>query len=904
MISISVENKPLYIPADTSIFFEQNNNLLGDDGICGDIVWSFEIPAEINQRVLGTVQYVASCGSRRYQCEIVVDGIPISTGQLYVQSTKDEKRLTCGIVANAFGLGFGNKKLKENDYGADVVISQTEDNHQAGWRQFLLNTLQGNSIYKFFLFYDSKFYKNNDDYGYHKDKISPLVENNSDKLAGGYVNRLFYNITLARNAAGRPTGVVSGLIEDGATDSRGCRIFNVRTIRGKQNGYCFAPALRLNWLVQKVIENASLAPSGTFFDSADINRLFAQSMCAMDGDSTQYGGRNSLTITKTQHQPSLGAGTQRFVCDEDGEIYDTFKHYGIHKFNFSLHLDQSTLNTNQPYIEEEDFERYDEIFAIAVMPKGGGTLPTWRMKFRVYGDSGDNYDPFIYGHLKSISELKTSMGLDGDDTISSVYEVSNGCAKFNYTHQGLIFSWNKKSNTVPLNKADSVLVQLTPSPGKTKNYLSEGYLRGEIKIPSPNTDVCWHNGNWGDSLAYGREYNVRLVKCRVATSDDTIHIRWRDDWSRMNVHLNSYGQMERLYEYETLDNLDIVKTDPTLNIFSKVLEWKKHVPNLTNGEFLGAVCKAFGLSLFANPMTRQLQLNFFTDTLKGTFFDISEWTTSKERLEYAPKKYEVHFSPILGGSEVSADSILDPIGTKNDTPSALMNLGKHVFVNNEAAYRGSEVDEEKNKFTWPQDSGDNRKLVAGKTTAEEVEDVELNINTPNMTDPDEFSEVSVPAKHICQVETEGCSPMLDKEYTGEFPFILMQDHGEGLLTGGVSGVRYCAANPTCLKADGHSAANTMSLSAFGDNSIGEKWLRVVYDLLGNCDRYRLVAHLPSWAFFKVMATLQPQAVTPEQQVRYIQCDGLRIIPVKISSELSSRESVVCTIEGVCRHVEL
>ena len=152
MITISVDNKPLFIPADTAIVFEQNNNLLGDDGICADIAWSFELPAEPNQRILGTVQYVYSCGNRRYSCEIAVDGIPISRGELYVQGTKDEKRLTCGFVGNTFGIGFGQKMLRENNYGEDVVISETIGNHQSGWRQFLKGSLADSSVYKFFLF--------------------------------------------------------------------------------------------------------------------------------------------------------------------------------------------------------------------------------------------------------------------------------------------------------------------------------------------------------------------------------------------------------------------------------------------------------------------------------------------------------------------------------------------------------------------------------------------------------------------------------------------------------------------------------------------------------------------------------------------------------------------------------
>ena len=901
MITIYVDHKPLHIPADTAIIYEQNNNLLGEDGICADIVWSFEIPAEPNQRILGTVQYTYSSGNRRYECEIAVDGIPISRGELYIQSTMNEKRLTCGIVANAFGVGFGDRMLRENDYGADVVISETESGHQEAWRQFLLGSISSN-IYRFFLFYDSKFYKDNDDYGYFLDKKSPLVEDDNEGLANGYVNRLFWQTQLGYNSAGRPIGLVTNLIEDATSSKRGCRLFNVRKVNGKQNGYCFAPALRLDWLVRKVIENATLAASGTFFDSAEIQKLYTQSMCAMDGNALQYGGRNWLVVKNTYNPTSEETGTQSFVSSESGEVANVTGFYGALGFNFSLNLDQSTLARNGSYSGEENFELEDEIFAIAVMPKDGGTLPTWRMKAQQYGGNENDYDPFIYGHLKSISELKQSMYLDSDDTISSVYEVSNGCAKFNYTHHGLVFSWNRTSNDIPLNHSDSILVQITPSRSRPKNNLSEGYIRGELSMFGDAANVTCCHYNWNYILRSGR-YVIRLVKLKVATSKSTIRVRWKNCNYLMNVHLSAYGQMEKLTYCDELSVVPIALSDPTLNIFSRLLEWKKHVPNLSNGEFLNTICQAFGLSLFTNPMTRQLQLNFFTDTLKGSFFDISEWTTSKERMEFTPKKYEITMSPLLGSNDVSGDNILPDVRTRSNTPSALMNIGKHLFVENEAAYRGSEVDEEKGEFTWPQEAGDSRPLIAGASSADATEKMSIDINIPNMTDPDEFSGVSVAEKYICQVEQEGCSPMLDKEYTGEFPLVLMQDRGDGVLSGGLDGIRYAAANPTRYNANGSISSSAMGISTAGESSIGEKWLRPVYDLLGNCDRFRLTAHLPSWAYFKVLATMQPQDGTPAQQVRYIQCGSLRILPVKISSELSGRANIVCTIEGITPHFD-
>lgn len=913
MITISVDNKTLYIPADTAITLERSNNLLGEDGICADIAWSFEIPAEPNQRILGTVQYAYSSGSRRYSCEIAVDGIPISRGELYIQSTVNENRLTCGFVANTFGVGFGEKRLNENEYGEDLVISNAESTHKSAWRTFLQNSITSN-IYRFFLFYDSKFYKNNDDYGHYLDKTSPLVENTSEELAIGYVNRLFFTTSFTLSPIdGHITENISALIEDGDTSRRGCRIFNARKIRGKQNGYCFAPAIRLDWLVQKVIENATLSSFGTFFETPEIQKLYSQSLCAMDGNATQYGSENMLLLSNINNVGNNGNG-QNFTYDQANE--NTWKSFYNNKpvnlcANYSLLLDRSQLDTETYSTSDRVDEDYNpvytyhekrDVYAIMICKRSGYTFPRYRMKVEV--PSGG--DPFIYGEMKSKTQLTTEaeQGLLVHDLhFQTPKYAKNGWMKILFWRGvgNVYYNDNFIRQVTPLVPADCYFLQITPSRSyPMENEATGQYVRGEKRVPATFTGSIELSGNTYRPLYdISEEMCIRLVKFKVHSYKGHDLTVTPVSGNSYKVESQEYGYLEELTDFSVISNREVGIFDPSLNIFSNLLEWRKHVPNLTNGEFLNTICRTFGLSLFTNPMTRQLQLDFFTDTLRGAFIDISQWVSSKKRLEYSPKQYSVTFSPLLGNSNISEGGKIDPVRSRTELPSALMNIGKHIFVEKEAAFRGSEINEDKATFTWPQKAGDSRPLIAGATTSEEKEDVLIDVGIPNMTDPDEFSGVDVEQKYICQVEQEGCSPMLDKEYSGEFPLVLMQEKGWGYLPGGL---RFVDANPTEYGIRGINT-NKLSTSTAGDNSIGERWLRPLYNLLGNCDRYRLTAHLPSWAFFKVMATLQPQNGTPDNQVRYIQCDGLRILPVKISSELSGRASIVCTIEGIRPHVE-
>ena len=891
MITIKVGGTPLYIPSDTALVMEQNNTALGEEGISADVVWTFEIPAEPNQRILGAVQYLYSGGSRRYECELSVDGVPFSRGELYVQSATDEKRLSCGIVANDFAIGFGDRMLRENDYGNDVVISQTESGHKQGWRAFLLESLKSHSIYKFFLFVNSKFYSDNDDYGYHSNNISPLVE--SDKtdadLTTGYVNRLFFSIQWPR----WQNNPLISIQEDAETAKRGCRLFNVAD-RNKQDGYCFAPALRLDWLVRKVFENAALSSRGTFFTSPYIKKLYSQSMNAMDGDVYQYGINTWLHVggNITLFNSEI-AQCQNFGVDSDNDSHTSFGWGTGVNIGFRLLLPEDELVKNstdtsgivgEPVYHWRDYvEKIDEIYAL-VIGTADSELPSIRMALNT--TEADGTKAFKYGRPMTENEIKKMIDPDDPDSVNLTHVWSVGGTNGNVEYYGTWGALITHKKRVPLvHTTNCTLVQLTWSNSKGVFYRGEygGYVEGNV-LQKVTNDVT-------DSVP---QY-IRLVKCKVGTMKGEVYSPWTVD--KMNI--NNYGDFEIVYDYTIEDSLQIDSTDIPLNIFSNVLRWRDHVPNLTNGEFLAKVCEAFGLQMFVNPMTREVQLDFFRDVLKGTSLDISQWVTSKERMEYAPKKYSISFSPILGKKEVTEQNHIGAVPTYFDLPPAVVRKNKHAFVENELANRRSTQIKETSKVRWEQSGGDTRTLEAGAVNASETEEVEIDMGIPNMTYADEISKES--DKYLCQVEQGGCSAMLDEDYNGEFDMVLQQYRGKRLL---LPGLYIEDANPTIYHQNGDEDDNAISLAAVGKRSVGEMWLRPLYDLKGNCDRYRLVAHLPSWAFLKVMATLQPQEGTPYEQKRWLYCDGLKIMPTKISSELSGRESIICTIEGVAPHVEV
>lgn len=888
MITISVGGTPLFIPEDTALVLEQNNAALSDDGITADIVWTFEIPAEPNQRILGAVQYLWSSGNRRYECELAVDGVPISRGYLYVQSSSDERTLQCGMVANNFTVGFGEKMLRENDYGDDVVIATTEENHKSGWRTFLLESLKQHSIYKFFLFIDSKFYDDNEDYGYFDNKISPLVnDNREDKgFTFNFVNRLFWHYT---SWAQWFIDGQKAIQEENDSSKRGMRLFN-KASTGKQNGYCFAPALRLDWLVRKVLANAGLSSRGTFFKSEEIKRLYSQSMNAMDGDVYQYGVKTWLHVGgNISLFNSTIEKAQQFEVDSDSQQHTSFGWGTGVNFGFRMLLPEEELVRNYTGADRCEVTEYhgkilDEIYALAV-GTADSTFPTIRLRSLSFMEA-DGTPGFLYGRMLTNAEILSRLDITDYCSIVEFDEFSNGSCRVMYNnifdHHGYIRFYQSTNCT---------LVQLTRSNGKNVFFRGGlgGYTEGNVKPRfKPPTDTS-------------TPLYVRLVKCSVISADEDIYVYNKASNGNYNQHkakLRNYGELEYLTEYEIQDSLTLDTTDTPLNIFSNALRWKEHVPNLSNGEFLAKICEAFGLSMFVNPMTREIQLDFFRDVMKGASFDISQWVTGKERQEYAPKKYTISFKQTIGKKEVAEKNVIDPVPDKLSLPTAVVRKNKHTFVQNELANRRSTQEEKTSKFRWEQVGGDTRLLTAGAPDAKESEDVEIDVNIPNMAYADEWSTEA--DKYICQVESQGCSSLLDEDYNGEFDMVLQQYRGRRSIIGNI----YIEdSNPTIYDQEGDEVDNAINLSAVGKRSIGEMWLKPLYDMKGDSDRYRIVAHLPAWAFLQVMATLQPQEGSIYEQKRWILCDGIRIMPTRISSELSGRDTVICTIEGVAPHTD-
>jgi hypothetical protein len=296
MIEIKIEGQPLYIAKNTSLQLEVNNSAFSASRIEGDIVFTFDVPAMENDLIFGQARFVYVQRHKKYLCTVSVDGIEIAAGDLYIQKSTDTS-YSCGLVINPFPEDFSEKKLSQNNYGDDYVISATTSGLQSGWRNMLRNSLEENAIFKFFLFVNSVFYGSaNADFGWFLLPSDPTPPGNQSGFQASintndnvgldrcYINRLF------TNGAGNLIEALSG--------NRGVRIFNNNAL-SNPNSFAFAPAIKLLWIMENVIKNGGYQMIGNFRDEDNIKKIYSQSLRALDGLGSEIEGADGAKATAT-----------------------------------------------------------------------------------------------------------------------------------------------------------------------------------------------------------------------------------------------------------------------------------------------------------------------------------------------------------------------------------------------------------------------------------------------------------------------------------------------------------------------------------------------------------------------------------------------------------------------------
>ena len=827
MLTIEVNGNALHIKRGTSLQMEVNSSLFSTDGVEGDVMFTFDVPAQSNDTVFRHARFVYVQRLKKYACTVKAGGIEIARGDLYIQKAT-MTTYSCGLVINPWPAGFADRKLKENDYGDDVVISQNATEHNAKWLEFLKSTLNPDSVVKFPLFLDTAFYGNgNNDFGWFLTQYDNAPENASGIQASlntndnigldrCYVNRLFFNS--------------GGDVIEERPGNRGVRVFNNRTA-DNPNSFAFCPALQLTWLLGKVAANGGYRAEGGFLDSPDTAKIYSQSLRAMDGLLTQFdneAGFSAGITPSVDYYHTMFAGMPHFMqpfTDANGNEQYLFypKADGTHHFHVVVrtYLPANVIQNGSVEVEENGgtvTKHYEEALVFMMTDRLNNL---WKATASNLYGNWDDMDS-LFGHWYQPYYVKTFK--------------SHQLSSFGYAGAGFY----------------------------------------EITFDFTVND-----------MRANQMYMFAFAKCRG-----------------MMEEVGGYGQQLVIKDFESVPiTADATSYSKVYNCFADRLRYGEHVPDMTNADFIGTLCKTFGLALFLDSTTRRAEFAFVRDILeKSKCLDLTAYAVDGETaIEKTDERKYVFKLEGVTTDENDSTKLLPPVPTADQLPDASANYGKVCFVENENRYRRAEREGDSIAnwvFRWNPLGGADQTLEAGEGDEESITPT-LKIPVMEITDAK-----SEHPEFVMRIEQAGCSPVFDTGNT-DFPMVLETYLGSRQLAIPQAGNPFIeVAQPTRYNRSGEPL-DGVSLTTQGENSVGEHWVRPWLDFLAGYEKVKYRFVLPLSEFLNLWRLLKPQEARAENQTRWLLVAGVKSLPIKITFQFTEgAQSVIAEVEAAKMRMSL
>lgn len=827
MLTIEVNGNALHIKRGTSLQMEVNSSLFSTDGVEGDVMFTFDVPAQSNDTVFRHARFVYVQRLKKYACTVKAGGIEIARGDLYIQKAT-MTTYSCGLVINPWPAGFADRKLKENYYGDDVVISRNATEHNAKWLEFLKSTLHPDSVVKFPLFLDTAFYgSGNNDFGWFLTQYDNAPENasgiqaslntnNNIGLDRCYVNRLFFN--------------ASGDVIEERPGNRGVRVFNNRQA-DNPNSFAFCPALQLTWLLDRVVANGGYLAEGGFLDSPDTAKIYSQSLRAMDGLLTQFTEEAAF---RAQITPSVDYYHIMFsgmppmmqpFTDSDGNEQYLFypRSDGTHHFHVVVrtYLPANVVQSGSVEVEENGgtvTKHYEEALVFMMTDRLNNL---WKATASNLYGNWDDMDS-LFGHWYQPYYVKTFK--------------SHQLSSFGYAGAGFY----------------------------------------EITFDFTVND-----------MRANQMYMFAFAKCRG-----------------MMEEVGGYGQMLVIKNFESVPiTADVTAYNKVYNCFADRLRYGEHVPDLTNADFIGTLCKTFGLALFLDSTTRRAEFAFVRDILeKSKCLDLTAYAVDGETaIEKTDERKYVFKLEGVTTDENDSTKLLPPVPTADQLPDASANYGKICFVENENRYRKAEREGDSIAnwvFRWNPLGGADQTLEAGEG---DEESITPTLKVPVMEITDAKSEHP---EFVMRIEQAGCSPVFDTGNT-DFPMVLETYLGSRRLEIPQAGNPFIEVAQPIRHSRYGDPLDGVSLTVQGDNSVGQLWVSPWLDFLANYEKVRYRFLLPLSEFLNLWRLLKPQEGRAQSQTRWLLVAGVKSLPIKITFQFTEgAQSVIAEVEAAKLKVTL
>jgi hypothetical protein len=373
---------------------------------------------------------------------------------------------------------------------------------------------------------------------------------------------------------------------------------------------------------------------------------------------------------------------------------------------------------------------------------------------------------------------------------------------------------------------------------------------------------------------------------------------------RTTLHCSASGGIQQgyyedgvfnLYEYNNLRDFSVLP-ELVVNTFANKIVYSEHVPSLTNREFLCNICNMFGLNYFIDSNTKQIELSFFKDLNNSKHIDISEYLLTNETdIEIKDDKNYSFFLGSYTEEDISIKDKCDEVINKYPMPPAKDSNGKICFIKNLNKFQIAEKKDNAPNyqfFWWVDYAGNVKKLQIG--SGENTEEISPTVKIPYLISS--WNNAMRRDTHIVtKINKTGISKVFD---TGESEqdLILLNYHGRQKLLRSLRNIpnniiEFEFASPVCWDKGGHILSG-INLTATGENSVGEKFVKPVLEMLSKYKKVNMKFLFPIHVFLDMIKLIKPQLETPSDQSRFVMVNNIKFLPIKMKFEFTQGRTEV------------
>lgn len=339
-----------------------------------------------------------------------------------------------------------------------------------------------------------------------------------------------------------------------------------------------------------------------------------------------------------------------------------------------------------------------------------------------------------------------------------------------------------------------------------------------------------------------------------------------------------------------------------LNIWRKSFNIPEICPEMTNSTLLKTCIDAFGVCYFPSKSKGEAEFVPYTAIRNAKSLDLTKFELFDETKISEPEKPSRTFKlkPLKDGSYSEKLRLED---TDSELPEAIDNTGRTILMRSRnTLYKSvaAECADDAWKPDWEELSGNPDKLIIhGEDLGEE--NLEPAVAIPHqrwwMRDRNSGKEYQNAVANFTIGSDmfnpdERNSELILTQYRGQETI----DHEKRVIRGVAAWDAFTSVHDVMLPVYGRE----FSLTAKGDNSLGEKYIRPVLELKNHTQlTYKL--RLPYAMMPVIDSLLRPQDEEPQNQTRFIVIRNVRSIPKKITFQIDHNDisgTVLCQIESV------